>query len=103
MKTLLVAVLLAVSLTACAKRDASGGWIRVADGPQLRFSGGFTATSAAPGAVHVTYKGRAIRYEQSALYVDGRQLTLPSRTRVVAFDGASIYVDGRELEAAEEQ
>ena len=106
MKTLLVVMLLVVCGTACVdERRGPGGWIRLSGGPELRFSGGFNAkiNDAGPRTVHVTYRGRAIRYEQDMLYVDERQVVLPARTRVIAFDGRNIFVDGRVLETTRER
>lgn len=106
MKTLLVVMLFVVCGTACVdERGAPGGRIRLVGAPELRFSGGFNArlNDAGPHTVHVTYRGRTIRYEQDTLYVDERQVVLPARARVVAFDGPNIYVDGRELETTRER
>jgi hypothetical protein len=105
-KTLVALVLLVVCGTACVdERAGPGGRFRVSGGPEFRFAGRFSASTSdsVPRVIDITYMGRTIRYEQEALYVDGRQLTLPARVRVIEFDGDSIRVDGRELRAAAEQ
>jgi hypothetical protein len=103
MKAILV-ILLALCATACIDGRNSYGRVKMTDAPEFRFSGAYTAqvTTQASGAVptmHVTYMGRAIRYEEGALYVDDRRLTLPAQARLVAFVGPDIYVDGRVIDS----
>ena len=93
-------ILLALCASACMEGRSPYMRVKMHDAPELRFSGGFTAQindSARHAAVHVTYRGRAIRYEGGALYVDEQRLALPADARVVAFDGPNIYVDGRSV------
>jgi hypothetical protein len=50
-------------------------------------------------AIHMTYMGRTIRYEEGALHVEDRRWILPAQARVVVFDGPNIYVDGRDIDS----
>ena len=93
----LLALLVVLCSAACVERGGDGARVKMVGAPELRFHGGYAIT-VTDSALHATYKGRAISYEEGSLYVDGKLMTLPTQVRVVAFDGPDIYVDGRRSE-----
>jgi hypothetical protein len=98
MKATLV-VLLALCATACVDGRNPYARVKMAGGPEFRFSGG-GATHVTPGSVmHTARKGGTLRYQDGALYVDDRRVPLPEDARVVGFDGANVYVDGRSIDS----
>jgi len=97
----LALILLALCAIACSDERGAYGRVKVPDGLEIRLAGSFTArinkSTRDATIIRMTYRGRAIRYQEGALYVDDQRLILPAAARVVAFDGPNIYVDGRNV------
>ena len=99
---LITIVLLGLFAAGCRSHDSTAFvTLTLPSGPQLRFEGfdGPFSVQDFGGDAVITYRGRAIRYEEDALLVDGRRLALPNGTRVIKFDGDQIYFDGRSADS----